>query len=284
MARWLAEMSAVGRPAQLETNHSPAVRICLAALDHGLDIGGTVFHLTGEPYTPAKAEALANAGARALDRYANVECGVMGIACASPSSFDDQHLVRDKLALLKVAKQMPGITGSVEALFLTTLTPNTPKLMLNVETGDYATVSERDCGCPFGELGFSTHLSTIRSYDKLTSEGATFAATAIYGLLEEVLPARFGGGPTDYQLVEEEVDSLPRVSLLVRPSVGEIDEADLLATVYDRLKSYSAAGALEWRQGDTLRVVRRDPYEKASAKIMPLHVNRDTVTSGDASR
>jgi hypothetical protein len=270
-------MKSQGRPAQLETNHSPAVRVCLAAREHGLDISGTVFHLTGEPYTPAKAAALASVGARALDRYANVECGVMGIACADPASFDDQHLVRDKLALVQVEKPLPGIAGSVQGLFMTTLTPNTPKLMLNVETGDYATVSERTCGCPFGELGFSTHLSGIRSYDKLTSEGATFAASAIFGLLEEVLPERFGGGPTDYQLVEEEVGSLPRVSLVVRPSVGEVDEAALLATVYDTLESYSAIGAVEWRQSDTLRVVRRDPFEKPSAKIMPLHVVRDAV-------
>jgi hypothetical protein len=58
----------------------------MAAREHGLDISGTVFHFTGEPYTRAKAEAIAGAGCLALDRYANVEAGVMGIACARPKA------------------------------------------------------------------------------------------------------------------------------------------------------------------------------------------------------
>ena len=39
----------------------------------------------------------------------------------------------------------------------------------------------------------------------------------------------------------------------------------------------------EWRQGDTLRVVRRAPYETGSAKILPLHV-RESARSRNAAR
>ena len=51
IGRWLADCRAAGRPAQLDTNASSGVRICLAALDHGLDISGSFFRLGGEPYT-----------------------------------------------------------------------------------------------------------------------------------------------------------------------------------------------------------------------------------------
>ena len=281
VARWLAEKTHIGTPALLETNHSAAVRVCVAAREHGLDIAGSVFHLTGEPYTAAKAEVIAAAGARALDRYANVELGAMGLACANPVSFDDAHFVTDKLALIQRPKLLAGTGVSVDAIVLTSLLPCTPKLMLNVENGDYATIEARDCGCPLGAIGLRTHISSIRSYDKLTSEGATIAATHLFHLLEEVLPARFGGAPTDYQLVEEEVDGLPRVSLFIRPNVGPLDEATVVSTFLDEVQAYARIGAAEWRQGETLRVVRRDPYETSSAKILPLHL-RHVAASTDA--
>ena len=40
-------------------------------------------------------------------------------------------------------------------------------------------------------------------------------------LIEEVLPARFGGGPTDYQFVEDEDErGLPVVQLAGQPATG----------------------------------------------------------------
>ena len=44
----------------------------------------------------------------------------------------------------------------------------------------------------------------IRSFRKLTGEGMTLVGSEILRLLEEVLPARFGGSSTDYQLHEVE--------------------------------------------------------------------------------
>ena len=50
----------------------------------------------------------------------------------------------------------------------------------------------------------------------------TFLDVDVIRVLDEVLPGRFGGGPTDYQLIEEETeDGRPRVRLLVHPRVGE---------------------------------------------------------------
>jgi hypothetical protein len=284
VARWLAEKARAGRPAVLETNPSPCVRVCLAARESGLDIGGTFFHIVGEPYTPAKAEVVAAVGARAMSRYAMRELGIVGLGCARPVDVDEIHLLSDKVALIQRAKTVAASGAAVGALVFTTLLPSCPKLMLNTEMDDYATLRERDCGCWLEEMGFHTHLSGIRSYEKLTSEGVAFLGSELFKLLEEVLPARLGGGPTDYQLVEEEEqDGLPRVSLVVRPSVGKVDERTALAAVFEALEGLGGGGRLmadEWRQGGTLRVVRRDPYETGSAKILPLHVLQSTPARG----
>jgi len=79
--------------------------------------------------------------------------------------------------------------------------------------------------------GYRTHLHSIRSYEKLTSEGMNFVGSDLLAVIETVLPSRFGGGPPDYQLVEEEVDGLPKVSVYVSPRLGDIDEAAVVETV-----------------------------------------------------
>jgi hypothetical protein len=146
--------------------------------------------------------------------------------------------------------------------------------MVNVDTGDYGTLTRRRCGCTVEQAGFETHLHGIGSYEKPTSEGMNFLASDLVGLVEDVLPRSFGGGPTDYQLVEEDDDALPRVSVIVNPSLGELDDGELIAAV---LRVLSAGGeaqrmmADQWRAGGTLRVVRRAPYAVGGAKVLPLH-------------
>ena len=54
----------------------------------------------------------------------------------------------------------------------------------------------------------------IRSYEKLTGEGVTFMGSELLTLLEKILPGKFGGSVSDYQLVEEEAGGATRVSLL----------------------------------------------------------------------
>jgi hypothetical protein len=76
-----------------------------------------------------------------------------------------------------------------------------------------------------------THLSSIRSFEKLTAGGMTFLDADVVRVLEEVLPARFGGAPTDYQLVEDESeDGQPRVLLLVHPSLGPVGPDEMART------------------------------------------------------
>ena len=273
MAGWLGEKRAAGTPAILVTTVSAGVRTCSAALDNGIDIAETLFVLVGEPYTAAKAAVVAKTGSTAACHYAMTEAGLIGLACQAGETPDDVHLVSDKIATIQRAGSAGDNGVSLPALFHTTLLPATPKVMLNVESGDYGIRAARACGCGVLPPGFDDHLHTIRSYEKLTSEAMHFLGTDVLGLVEDVLPARFGGYPTDYQLVEDERDGLPRVTLLVRPTVGELDEDQIVRATLQYLRSRGQGQRLMtdvWAQGQTLRVERGDPYVTPGGKILPL--------------
>ena len=273
VARWLEQKARAGRPALVETTASSAVRVCSAAVAAGLDIRETFFRLGGEPYTASKAAAVAAAGCRAIAHYSMNEVARAGVACAAPSSLDDVHLVTDKLAVIQHQREIGGT--QVGSLLLTTLLPSSPKLMLNVECDDHGVLERRRCGCPVGDVGFELHLHTIRSFEKLTSEGMNFLRDDILEVVEHVLPSRFGGSATDYQLVEQEVDGLPKVSILVSPRIGALDDAEVIRAVLDALGSgpgFRGMMAGIWSEGETLRVERREPYATSSAKIPSLHV------------
>jgi len=279
VAEWLAMKKREGTPAHLDTTCSSGVRVCLAAKENGLDICGTLFRLGGEPYTRTKAQAVADMNCRAVCHYSTSETGHIGIACAAPEYLDDVHLLRHKLAVIQKKKSV-GVDGmGVLALLHTTLLPIFPKIMLNVESGDYGVLSERSCGCPLQELGLKQHLHTIRSYEKLTSEGMGFIGNNLLRVVEEVLPAHFGGHTTDYQFIEEEdQNGLPKVSIVISPRVGKIDQAYLVNMVLESIRSNAGGNRIVadiWQEVKTIRVVRCEPYATSAAKILPLHILKE---------
>jgi hypothetical protein len=284
VARWLAAKTAAGTPAMLNCHASLAVRICLVAREHGLDITDTLFQIGGEPYTPTRAAVLASAGASAIVRYSTAETTLIGISCGAPGDGeDDVHLLSPKLALIQREHVTPA-GETVAGVILTGLLPSNPKILLNLYTGDYANMRERDCDCDMGRMGFRTHLSGIRSYEKLTGGGVTFVGSKLYELVEVMLPSRFGGSIHDYQLAEEEAaNGLAQASIIVSDRVGSIDEEALIETLLHELETTHARGggqlmAMQWRKSRTLRVIRREPYETRNHKVLPF------VTLGAASR
>jgi len=276
VAEWLADCRSRGTPAWLSTTASSAVRLCVTARDRGLDISGTFFRTSGEPLSPAKARIVADANCTGRCHYAMAEIGRLGVACGQPSTYDDVHVVADKVAFAQREISLAG-GARVGALFLTTLHWTVPKLMLNVELGDYATLQPRSCGCIWDTIGFGEQLHTIRSYEKLTSEGMHFIGADLIQLVDDILPSRFGGDATDYQFVEEERDGLPIVSLFVSDRVGAVNAADVAAAVLEALAARDSGNRMMaglWRDGGTLRVVRREPYATSGGKILALHIAR----------
>jgi hypothetical protein len=141
--------------------------------------------------------------------------------------------------------------------------------------GDVARMDRRRCGCALERLGWTLHLHGIRSIEKLTAGGMTFLETDVIRVLEEVLPARFGGGPTDYQLVEEEDDDgKPGLRLLVHPALGPLADQTVAETFLSAIGAGRGAErimGLAWRDARVIRVDREPPRTTASGKILHLH-------------
>lgn len=279
IAHWMGEVLQAGGTPHLFTFASSAVRLCQAAFGAGIDLRRAQFTLAGEPTTPARLAAVRRTGAQGVPRYGSIECGPIAYACLAPEAADDMHLLHDLHALIQPDSDAEGAGLPRRAFLVSSLRPTVPFIMLNVSMGDMGVILGRACGCHMERLGWTTHLHAIHSYEKLTAAGMTFMDTDIIRVLEEVLPARFGGAPTDYQLVEEESqDGQPRLRLIVHPALGPLNAtevANALLTAIGAGSGVERVMSLVWRDADLLRVERRVPYTTASGKILHLHVNRN---------
>jgi hypothetical protein len=283
VAKWAADTLKENRHCVVYTFAASAVRVCIAAAENNLDIRGAKFLVTGEPLTPQKKKEIETMGASAVAVYGISEAGVIAAGCDQPHATSDHcHLYKDTTAIISHRQSVPHSDLFVDSYLFTTLLYESPKLLLNVGMGDYGNLVEADCPCTFGQVGFTTQLGGIRSYEKLTGEGVTFVDTDFVRIIERELPERFGGRSTDYQLVEnEDGRGLTYLQLLVSPRVGLIRESNVLEKFLDLLKraedspeSWSQSGTEMWKQSNMLQIVRAYPIATASGKILPFFVSR----------
>jgi hypothetical protein len=278
VAQWIADAVSQKRGCYVHADVSNAVRICQAAKEKNLDVAHVKFAIASEPITSVKRQEIESTGACVCPRYSSTEGGAIGWGCFHPSVPDDLHFCKDSLALIQQQRKVSHAGVSVDAFLFTSLLLSAPKILLNVELGDYGVIETRDCGCYFSELGFNDHIFNIRSFDKLTSQGMTFFGTDLIRLIEEILPAIFGGTPLDYQMVEEEDNAGNTcLSVIVSPSVGEIDENQLTKCILTELskgKDVHRMMAEVWTQSKILRVKRIQPVVTTGGKLLPLHIQR----------
>jgi hypothetical protein len=285
IAKWAETMCREFSKCVIYTFAASAVRVCLAAKEKNYSIKGTHFLVTGEPLTEKKKNEIENAGARAIPVYGISEAGVVAAGCNCSEcgmESDHCHVYKDSTALImhKYLDQKREL--SVDSFLFSNLLFESPKLLLNVGMGDYGTVVEKTTDCEFGKVGFSTHVSNIRSYEKLTGEGVTFVDTDFMNIIEKVLPEKFGGSSTDYQLIEsEQIGGLNKLKLLVSPKVSIIDENTLKATFINYLKnsksspeSWTQSGTAMWEQVNMVMVERREPVQTKSGKIIPFYIEK----------
>ena len=273
VAEWAGRKVAAGTPPLIAANPSVTARICAAAAEHGIDLSGTFFRMGGEPFTPAKEALLASVGATGACLFYNGEVGgLSGVPCADRAELGDVHLCSHRLALSTRDVKLPDGT-TVPALCLTTIHHTVRTTAINLVSDDFAVVEDRECACELGTLGLSTHIHSIRSFEKLTGEGVTFLGEPLIDLVERVLPARYGGALTDYQFAEREIDGVTRLELRVSPRVGPLNGANMVETVLDFLQARDGGAHVMsdiWRASGTVEVVREEPEPTRNGKVLPL--------------
>ncbi|KMQ52622.1 hypothetical protein CHISP_0391 [Chitinispirillum alkaliphilum] len=294
IAGWAASMLEHYPNCVIYTFATSAVRVCMAAQENGHNIRGLRFLVTGEALTAQKRKEIEATGAVVIPVYGISEAGVIAAGCerqcgcVSGSGSDHCHLYKDTTAVITHKYRVPHFDIMVDSFLFTSLLYESPKLLLNVGMGDYGRVHTEKCKCGFGKMGFDTHISNIRSYEKLTGEGVTFVDSDLISIIEKSLPKRFGGDSTDYQLLEEEDQKgLTRLRLVVSPRLGILDEAsverffvDLLKNSENSPESWAQSGTEMWNQARMVRVRRDYPVSTASGKVLPFHL----VTKSNGSK
>ena len=273
VATWIARERANGVRCAVTGLMSPAVRVAGAALDHGLDIRGTVFLGAGEALTPAKRAVVESAGAEIYSRYHITEIGNIGHACRQMLAGNSVHVYTDSVAVIghRRPARLSGV--EVDSLLFTTLLPTAPRVLVNVEMEDSGVIGRTRCDCAFGRAGLSTVIHDVASFGKLTGHGVTLVGTDLVAILEDRLPARLGGRVGDFQLVEHDTGRQTEVALRVSPRVGvsaETARRCFLGELRGQWGGKNAAGL--WTHADAIDVVVAEPLAGATGKVLPLHL------------
>jgi hypothetical protein len=233
-----------------------------------------VFVASGEALTPAKRAVIERAGAEAIPRYIMGEIGPAGMACRNLRPDNAVHVTRDTVAVISRERPAPLSGAPVESLLFTTLLPFAPLLLVNVEMDDAGHLETVACDCPLGALGYSQRIRELHSYGKLTGQSATLEGSELLRVLEELLPARFGGNPTDYQLVEREGRGQTDVELRVNPRLAGLSGSEVRAFFLDQLRLLWGGSLMrrEWIHSEGFRVVLAEPIATSTGKILALHL------------
>jgi hypothetical protein len=253
---------------------SMSLRIALAARAERIDLTGVTFMGAGEPPSAAKVSGIKASGAKYVPTYTFSEGGRVGMGCANPVDGTDVHFFSHRLALIQRPQRVPGTDAKVNAFCYTSLVPTAPKLMLNTESDDFGIFERRACGCLLEGVGFSHHIRQVRSARKLTGEGITLVGSDLTRIMEEVLPARFGGSTLDYQLVEEEdASGFTRMTLLVSPHLAIADDTEPVRVLLEalgngELRADVARSVLA--AAGSVRMRRERPVPTARGKLPPF--------------
>ena len=269
----LAECAKRGRFALVRGTVSAITRICCAARERGQDIAGTVFLAGGEALTEARRELIESLGCRVYARYIANEAGPIGAGCHHMTRGNTVHFFRDSTAVIVHRRRAPLADVNVDSLMYTTLNPLSGRVFINVEIEDAGRLLPVTCDCTFARAGFTTAITDIQSFGKLTGFGMTLVGTQLLPILEVRLPARFGGSPADFQLVESMGARQMELKLHVHPRLG--CEAAAVRTYFlDEVRGVYG-GALtrrSWEHAQNFEVVNAPPLATRTGKILSLHL------------
>lgn len=273
-AERVARLRREGVPCLVSGPASPSVRLAAAALDRGLDIRGTLFLVSGESLTDAKRGVIEQAGGEPFARYGISEMGFIGHGCRHMTKGACVHLYSNSIAAITHRRPAPLTDIEVDSLLYTTLLPTAPLVFINFEVNDSGILERANCDCEFSRVGFHWRVRDIFSFGKMTGHGMTLMGTELVRVLEHVLPARLGGHPGDFQLIEHEGSAQTTLELRVSPRVRGSSAAKIRECFLEeiRLVYGGALAGRVWRHAEAVEVVRAEPVTTTSGKINPLHL------------
>ena len=276
VARWIARQCSRGHRCVLGAFVSSAVRVAAAARERSMDISGTLMSTGGEALTPAKRCAIESAGCEVAMSYWISEVGPIGAACRQMRTGNCVHLFHDSVAAISHRRRAPLSDVEVDSLLFTTLLPSSPRLLINAEMDDSGAIEPARCDCVYTAAGFTTQIRDICSFGKLTGQGMTLMGGDMVRVLEEVLPARLGGGPGDYQLVEREASGETRLTLRVSARAGSPSPLRVKECFLQEIRKYygGSLAARVWAHADAVEVIAGEPIATPNGKVHPLHLLR----------
>lgn len=239
------------------------------AVDHGVDLTGVVAYPSSEPVTVGKLDAMRAAGMTPTPTYAFMPEGTMAIACHECR--DEEYHVWDHELAVVTRRRDRGDGSEVDAFCWTSLAGEAPRVLLNVENDDYGVLEEDvDCPCPLGELGLRTRVADIRGISKVAAAGITLEGHTFDQLAEVILPERVGGGPGDYQFVEDDVSGPTTIGLRIHPRLGDVDQQAALDIVWGVLNAneFGVLADSVWGRDGSIRVERAEPKVTKAGKTL----------------
>ncbi len=288
IARWAADAIRRRGGCVIHGSVSLCLRVSLAAREAGIDLTGTIFLGGGEALSPAKKRGIEASGGRCLMAYRSSDARLMGIQCRRDSPDPVYHVPVEALALLPRPEAEGNSGATSRSLLCTSLNYFNPRILINAEIGDRGTLEEAHCGCPLAEQGLRQIVRDVRSFARTSGESVTIPGVDLVRITDEVLPARFGGTPLDYQFVEQEdAAGFTRLCLRVRPGIVIGPESEVADAVFSALSDLGVPGQVAsawWKANGTLRVIREEPRWTNRGKFLALDIERKAASIPTGAR
>jgi hypothetical protein len=273
-AEYIKKRLDAGEPAGMNGFVSAIARVAEAALSAGLDLTGCSALTGGEALTDAKRQLIESAGIKVYSSYGTTDFGGIGMPCSQMNTGNCSHVMKHAIALISRTEESSWTDTRVNSLYATSLLPIAPRIFINAEIGDTGIIEKATCDCSFSKLGFDLQVRDVAAISKVTAQGVTIETSELVPLLEEKLPARFGGHSGDYQLCETEAGSQTEIVLRIRPGVSASAPVDILKYFSDEVKRVygGSLSVVSWLHSEGMRAEVVPPVLAATGKFRAVRL------------
>jgi len=274
MAEYLNSQLQGGKIPAITGFVSTVARVAAAATSNGFDLTGCVAITSGEALTDAKRQVIQSSGMTVYPSYGTTDFGGIGAPCSQMNRGNCVHIFKHGIALISRKQQTAWTETPVNSLYATSILPRSARIFINAEIGDTGVIERARCDCSFSRLGFDLQVRDIAAISKVTAQGMTIEITELVPLLEEMLPARFGGHPGDYQLIEMEAGSQTEVVLRIRPGVSTAPANEIRRYFLGEVKRVygGSMSVISWLHSGGIRAEVAPPILASTGKFRAIRL------------